>query len=164
MWKTINTNSNYCINQYGQIKSLYTNKLMTPQIDQDGYLYIRLYDNKTKKFVHKRIHRLVLEHFNRAPKEGEECHHKDNNRQNNNIDNLEWVTRQENDSHVNHVVNDGSYEPIAVVQLDLNNNFIAEFKSMSEAARQTNSQVSKISLVCNGKRHTHNGYKWRIKQ
>ena len=161
-WKIVNTNSNYEVSDEGQIKSLKTGKLMTPQKDKDGYLYIKLYDNNTKKYTHKRLHRLVLENFDRMPKEGEECHHKDNNRQNNKLENLCWVTRQENDSHVKHVVNSGSFPPKAVIQLDLNGNILNYFESMSEAARQTGCNNSKISAVCSGKRKTHGGYIWRL--
>lgn len=164
MWKTINTNSNYEISDNGDIKSLYTKRKMKLQTDKDGYLYVKLYDKNLKKYKHCRVHRLVLENFDRMPiNEKEECHHIDGNRQNNNITNLQWVTRQENDSHVIHTINNGSYTPCPVYQLDLNGNILAEYESMSDAAKQTGCSVSKISLVCNGKRHTHGGYIWQLK-
>lgn len=159
-WIKERTNPNYEISDTGLVKSLYTNKHMTPQVDKDGYLYVRLYNKSTKTYSHKRIYRLVLDNFVRPAEELEECHHKDNNRQNNNLDNLEWVTRQENDSHVIHKVNDGSYEPVPVRQLTPQGKIVAEYESMAEASRQTGCSVSKISCVCRGERKTTGGFRW----
>ena len=53
---------------------------------------------------------------------------------------------------------------VSVIQLDMNNNFIAEHISMSEAANKTNSNISKICLVCQNKRKSHNNYKWKYNE
>ena len=162
IWKEVNTNSYYEISDEGQIRIKSTKKIMKPQVDKDGYLYIKLYDRITKTYQHKKIHRLVLENFDRMPLNNEECHHIDANRQNNHLSNLKWVTRQENDSFVKHIVNEGSYPPKPVIQMDLNGNILNYYESMSEASRQTGCNISKISLVCSGKRHTTGGYKWSL--
>ncbi len=49
-----------------------------------------------------------------------------------------------------------------VIQYDLNENYIAEFESITKAASETNSLISKISLCCNGKRNNHNGFVWKV--
>lgn len=51
-----------------------------------------------------------------------------------------------------------------VIQLDLDGNVIAEYFGANEAARRTNSDFSKICMVCRGCRKTHNGFKWQYKQ
>ena len=51
----------------------------------------------------------------------------------------------------------------AVMQLDLGDNFIAEFHSMNIASRITGISVSCISLVCNGKQDSTCGFKWEFK-
>ena len=161
-WKTINTNPNYLINEDGEIFSKKNQRVMKVFPDKDGYLKVRLYEPEKGKYINYFVHRLVLENFKGlAPVEKPEAHHKDGIRTHNNIENLERVSRKENDSHVIHKVNKGSYEPIRVQQLDFNGKIIAEFESMSEAARQTGCQISKISLVCSGKRFTTGGFKWR---
>ena len=148
-WKTINTNPNYQINEDGEIFSLYTQRIIKTFPDKDGYIKAHLYNKEKNNYTNYFVHRLVLENFVcPAPYDRPEVHHKDGNRSNNNIENLEWVSRKENDSHVIHKVNDGSYEPIKVQQLDLNGNVIAEYESMSEASRKTGCHISKISLVC----------------
>ena len=161
-WKTINTNPNYQINEDGEIFSLYTQRTIKTFPDKDGYIKAHLYNKEKNNYTNYFVHRLVLENFVcPAPCDRPEVHHKDGNRSNNNIENLEWVSRKENDSHVIHKVNDGSYEPIKVQQLDLNGKLIAEYESMSEASRKTGCHISKISLVCSGKRFTTGGFKWK---
>lgn len=161
-WKTINTNPEYLINENGEIFSTKTNRIIKVFPDKDGYIKAHLYDKSKGKYVNYLIHRLVLENFvGPAPVDKPEVHHKDRNRANNNVENLEWVSRKENDSHVIHKVNNGSYEPVKVQQLDMNGRLIAEYESMSEASRQTGCHISKISLVCSGKRFTTGGYKWK---
>lgn len=160
MWKTVKDFPHYEVNEHGEIRIVKTKHIMKPQYDKDGYQYIRFYDTKNKTYKYWRIHRLVLETFIRPPREGEECHHINEIRDDNNLMNLRWVTRQENDSYVQHKVNSGSYPEVPVYQLDLDGNILGEFKSMSEAHRQTGCNVSKISLVCSGERKTTGGYKW----
>ena len=54
----------------------------------------------------------------------------------------------------------GNY-PIAVVQFDLNDNKIAEFKSFMDAERATNIDHSGISACCRGKQKTAGGFIWK---
>lgn len=161
-WRVIDTNQNYLINEHGEIFSQNSQQIIKTFPDKDGYIKTHLYSREKKAYINYFVHRLVLETFiGPAPIGRTEVHHKDGNRSNNSLDNLEWVSRKENDSHVVHKVNKGSYEPVRVQQLDLEDNLIAEFASMSEAARATGCNISKISTVCSGKRFTTGGYKWR---
>ena len=50
-----------------------------------------------------------------------------------------------------------------VLQYDLNDNFIKEYKSLSEASKITNTQCGHISKVCKNIRKTAGGYKWKYK-
>lgn len=160
LWKAINTNPRYEISNTGLIRNAKTKQVRKLKEDKDGYLEINLWNGD--KYTYHRVHRLVLENFIGLPTaNAPEVHHKDGNRKNNNINNLEWTTRKENDSHVIHKINSGSYQPIMVQQFDLNGNLIGEYESMSEASRQTGCHISKISLVCNGKRYTTGGYVWK---
>lgn len=65
--------------------------------DKQGYLKKDISKNGKKETC--RVHRLVLTAFDRPPKPGEQCNHKDGNKQNNDILNLEWVTAYENERH-----------------------------------------------------------------
>ena len=72
-------------------------KIMTFKIDKNGYHCLSLSkDNKTKM---KRVSRLVAEAFIPNPENKPEVNHKDCNKSNNNVNNLEWVSKIENEEH-----------------------------------------------------------------
>mgnify|MGYP004554566545 FL=1 len=88
MWKVVKNFPYYEVNEHGEIRAIKTKRVMKPQYDKDGYQYIRLYNTEDKKYKHWRIHRLVLETFIRPPLDGEECHHINEVRDDNNLTNL----------------------------------------------------------------------------
>ena len=65
-----------------------------------GYLYVGLRKDGFKKTV--AVHRLIAKTFLPNPENKPEVHHKDHNAQNNRIDNLEWITPEENKSEYYH--------------------------------------------------------------
>ncbi len=86
----------YTITSNGQIKSVKfeTVRMLKQPTDTHGYPQVNLYKNKKRKnFL---VHRLVLETFRGAKREGEECRHLDGNINNNDINNLSWGTHSEN--------------------------------------------------------------------
>lgn len=88
----------YMVSIMGRVKNSKTNKILQPAID-GGYLKVGLY-HKGKMYTRK-VHRLVSEAFidNIDPYVKNEVNHIDGNKTNNNIDNLEWVSRKENIRH-----------------------------------------------------------------
>ena len=94
-WKVINGYPEYAISPAGQVKSLRFNRILKCACSNSGYQYVNLVNNKVKKTT--AIHKLVIEHFGApCPATGLVVDHKDGNKVNNNIENLEWVTMQEN--------------------------------------------------------------------
>jgi len=89
---------NYLISNYGNVYSKYSNRLLRPSIDKDGYLYCGLYiNNHSYNF---RIGRLVLMTFKPIENpENFQANHLDGNKFDNSIWNLEWVTQIENIHH-----------------------------------------------------------------
>ena len=87
----------YEVSNTGKIKSLKTNRLLTPQKNNCGYLYILLTDSNKKVKINL-IHRLVFDSFVGIT-EGFEINHLDENKENNRLDNLEWMTLEENLQH-----------------------------------------------------------------
>jgi oligoribonuclease NrnB/cAMP/cGMP phosphodiesterase (DHH superfamily) len=119
-----------------------------------GYRVVNLF--KDNKGTIKNVHQLVAEAF--IPNlDNKPCiNHKDSNRLNNHVDNLEWCTYEENNLHSIEFGDRGQ----AVLQLDENDIFINRFESIREAEEKTGVQHSNITAVCKGKRDKAGGYKW----
>lgn len=94
-----NYESLYNITTDGKIYSLRTGKEVAQHINHNGYMRVNLWKNGGRKNF--RVHRLVAETFLTNPKNKPEVNHKDGDRQNNNVRNLEWVTESENAKHAN---------------------------------------------------------------
>src|SRR5699024_6284933 len=104
----------YEVSNHGRVKSLsrkintgrgyrmLPEIIKTPKTDKDGYLETSLSKNGLKK--HVSIHRLVAEAFLHNPENKEQVNHKDGDKKNNHVSNLEWVTAQENQTHKKEVL------------------------------------------------------------
>lgn len=107
IWKSIINWDGYEVSNYGQVRSYRQTssrgfakepRLLTVGISVWGYPEVRFSNNKiSKKF---RVHRLVAETFIENKDFKKEVNHKDGNKLNNHIDNLEWVSRSENMVHL----------------------------------------------------------------
>lgn len=85
---------NYLINTKGEIYSLYTNKFLKPTKNKRNYLYVTLKGNKKFK-LHRLVALVFIPNENNLP----EINHKDGNKQNNCVENLEWCTNEYNKKH-----------------------------------------------------------------
>ena len=73
-------------------RSLVTNKILSTQLDKDGYEKVQMVDSNGKRHRFS-VHRLVLENFCPVPDMNKlQVNHKDGNKLNNCVDNLEWVS------------------------------------------------------------------------
>jgi hypothetical protein len=86
----------YQISNFGNVKSLISNRMLKPS--QDRFGYVRFNALKDKKAKTLRIHRLVMEIFNPIDNIMQ-VNHIDGNKLNNKLDNLEWCTDSENKKH-----------------------------------------------------------------
>lgn len=91
-WKQID-NSCYYVSSFGRFYSTSSKKILKQNIDKDGYNIITL--------LHKtyRSHRLVAKNFLNNVENLPQVNHKDGNKQNNNISNLEWCDQSYNMRH-----------------------------------------------------------------
>lgn len=106
IWKDIKNYENlYQISNFGRVKSFakhfHKEKILTP-ILANGYYQIGIRKNSIRKYL--KIHRLIAEVFINNPYNKPCINHKDGNKLNNDIDNLEWVTHKEN---IRHAINIG---------------------------------------------------------
>lgn len=108
-WKDIKGFENiYQISNLGRIKSLKRygrreEKILTPVVGKRGYYTVSLWYKQNGKTL--TIHRLIAEHFIPNPENKREVNHKDANKLNNSINNLEWVTPKENSIHAVRSIN-----------------------------------------------------------
>lgn len=117
-------------------------------------------NNEKVKPVHKFIHRLVISAF--KGNDSRLVNHINGIRNDNRIENLEYVTQSEN---MTHAVKQGTIKSIPVIQMDKDGNFIAEYESICQASRSTGINNGRISQVCNIKKHQlAGGFKWKFKE
>lgn len=160
VWKDVkNYDGLYQVSNLGNVKSLNRKGtkggLIKQDLRKDGYLQVHL--TKNRKMKNYLVHRLVAEAFISNLNNLEEINHKDENKQNNKLDNLEFCTRKYNMNYGTRPYKNAK----KVCQTDLNNNIIKIWNSIREASRNTNINSSHISKCCKGLLRTSGGYIWR---
>lgn len=157
IWKPVKGYEKYyLVSNTGKILSLRTGALRKPQANvRTGYYMLFLCGDNTKKQEY--VHRLVAEAFCEKP-EGSECiNHKDEDRQNNNADNLEWCTYRYNNTY-NHKC-DIYCKAIAQMKDGV---IIKVWRSARDAEKHFHTNYKNISAVCRGLRPRAGGYEWRF--
>jgi hypothetical protein len=96
-WRIIESNPNYEVSNTGRVRRIGRDKDHSMTANKRGYLKTDLYSNSIRSVV--RVHRLVAETFIPNPDNKPEVNHKDGNKLNNSVENLEWVTKKENCQH-----------------------------------------------------------------
>ena len=87
----------YKVNKQGEVYSYITNKKIKGSIDSNDYRQMHLSKNGEHK--KKSLHRIVAEAFLPNPNNLPEVNHKDGNKLNNSVDNLEWCSSSYNQIH-----------------------------------------------------------------
>jgi len=147
---------NYIITKNGEIYSI-SHKKYISQRNNSGYNYVTLYNNTgfSKDFsVHYLVATLYIENPNKFPM----INHKDHNRNNNTMENLEWTTYSENMIHF------GKKNGKTVAKLDINENLLEIYSTIKEASIKNNITSSNISNVCKGRQKTAGGFKWKYEK
>jgi len=166
-WKPIVGFDKYEVSSLGKIKSFnkYKYGIILPlRCNSNGYPTICLY--KSGKGYRKLIHYLVLTAFKGPKPKGLECAHLDNNRKNNNLYNLKWVTRSEN-QQMRVISNPESYLHPWKLTLDdaekIRGLYFNENESQTSLAKRFNVSNTTISKVVNNKRRNITEKIWKHK-
>jgi len=98
MWKPINElDGRYEISDCGEIRNSKTSKILCKKLDRDGYFQIGLRKLGDRHKIWFSIHRLVALYFLEPPdNQNNQVDHIDNNKTNNKVENLRWVTKKDN--------------------------------------------------------------------
>ena len=89
----------YYVRDNGTIYSAKRNKVLSPQLDKNGYEKVQMISDDGKRHRYS-VHRLVLENFQPVENMHDlQVNHKDGNKRNNKLENLEWVTGEQNIAH-----------------------------------------------------------------
>lgn len=144
-----NLESLYMISNKGNIYDKYY-KCILKKITRNGY-YMIILENKFYM-----VHRLVGFVFLNCPDESYVINHIDNNKLNNNVNNLEWVTQKENLSkHGKNI----SHQK-RVIQRTLSGTYITSFDTINDASAAMNVHHSTIHKNCRNQTITCKGFKF----
>lgn len=161
IWKDIQGYKGfYQVSNLGRVKSLYKGGIVLKgSVNNRGYHMVMLY--KDGKYKHYLIHRLVAQAFVSNPKHMPQVNHKDEDKSNNKVSNLEWCTNLYNNLYHDKAKRTGIKEGKSVAQYTLSGKLIKVWKSSNEAER-AGYHARHIGECCSGKIRTHQGYMWRF--
>lgn len=173
LWKPISNFENYLVSNKGRIKNCKSQKILKLKINKYGYETVCLFKKGFRKYP--QVHRLVAIAFlEQKDKTKNQVNHKDGDKLNNNLENLEWVTGSENQKH--------SYEnglqkkkfrgenqyAKPIYQIDNNNNILKKWSSIIDASlfykpkdTKINTAIGNIWKSLNGIQKTAYGFIWR---
>lgn len=162
-WRKVGISPNYSVSSQGRIRNDITNCVLNPGSWSKNSPYLRLLlptENGQKMLC---VHRLVATAFLGEPPNGYVVNHKDGNKQNNCVENLEWTTRSENDKHayrmgLRHSTSAQIQKAIdATKRKVINLSTGVQYESIIACARAIGGQSTGISKVLSGKRKRYKG-------
>lgn len=158
MIQLLNIEKYYTITRDGEIISKRNNKPLKPYISKSGYYTVDLYldDKRVKQMVHRLV---ALKYIHCDNQLKNTVNHKDGNKLNNKVSNLEWLTQAENNRHAMNVLG-YSYGRLPVIQKDLDGNVINTYSSIKEASEATGIEYSSLAYCVRGKYKISGGYQW----
>lgn len=153
-WLSIPGFPNHLISNFGRVYSCNSDTILRPRPSGWGYLQVVLY--RRGKTHTKSIHLLVAQMFVPGWDETLEPNHIDGNKLNNYENNLEWVTKRDNNQHA---IDKGLRTPrhTRVECLDTGQ----KFYSIRECAKELDLYETSITAVCRGKLKTTGGMRFR---
>lgn len=178
-WRSIDSEGRYEVSNFGNVRSYVdfhgrlssSPHFLKSRKGNNGYLMVILHleGKRTKGYL---VHRLVAETFIPNPNNYRCVNHKDENKTNNNVDNLEWCTDRYNHNYgtkperLSKALTNNPRITKPVYQLDREGNIINEYPSITLAAKAIGCRHTDISRVClnNTYRHTAHGYGWKFKE
>jgi hypothetical protein len=168
IWRQLKDFDNYEVSSYGKVRNIKTQRILKCAT-KGGYILVGLCQNSKSKTI--AIHRLVAEAFIENSENKPQVNHKDKNRSNNNVENLEWNTALENNLHRSQNCIQTTNQNIVVWRIDKDTGeLLQKYESIDLAAKWCfeNNLCKKIangqsglSFAVRGLYKTSYGYKWK---
>lgn len=156
-WKRIKDFPHYLVSSTGEVYSEYKQGNLKQFNDAYGYSQVNLNRHS------KKVHRLVAEAFLPNPCNLPEINHKDEDKNNNRLENLEWCTSKYNMRYGNverrSFLSQHQHESWRIYQYDLKGNLIRVWKSAREAERNGFNRRN-VGRCCNDELKQFKGYIW----
>lgn len=146
----------YEVSNYGEVRRT-DGTMMQGNINSYGYRVVRLTKNGRPK--DKKVHRLVALAFIPTVSGKDFVNHKDGDKLNNYVENLEWVTRGENNRHAATILQ-VSTEARPVWQLSLDGEPQALYLNTTIAANMVQGNQMMVAACCKGTAQTAYGHRW----
>lgn len=176
IWKDIKGYEGlYQVSNKGRVWSTYTNKCLKPRLMENGYYQVWL-TAKNGKLKREKVHRLVAIAFIPNENNFPQVNHKDEDKLNNCVENLEWCDlkyncnyRTRNERMIKTKREKYNWKPKRrrktwIEQYDLNGNLIKKYDMARTAARELGIDESSICACTKGKYNSAGGYKWIRKE
>lgn len=174
IWKDIlDYEGIYQISNYGRVYNIKSNRYLVTYTDKDGYIRLTLFKNKKSKNIS--VHRLIGINFIPNPENKPFINHKNGIKDDNKIENLEWVTAAENNLHKYKILGHKGTKPMLgkfsnnspkskkVNQYSISGEYIKSWDCIMDIQRELNINQAGISRVCmnNTNQKTAGGYIWK---
>ena len=149
----------YGITSCGRVWSYRRKRSLEPGTNRYGYLYVNLHkDGKAKSYV---IHRLVAEAYIPNSENLPQVNHKDENKANNCLQNLEWCDCKYNNNYGTRNEKVSNSLKIPILQYTLDGEFIREWPCANDVGKEVQSRICKC---LKGKAKSAYGFKWFYKE
>lgn len=157
-WRTIEAFPNYQVSSLGRIKNIKTNRILKPFKNKtSGYYYINIRNTRGRKCY--RVHRLVATYFINNPLKLSDVNHIDENKANNRVTNLEWVSHLDNIRHGSGIQRSTASRSKPIECSNGNT-----YNSIREAGSLLGLSSGGICEVLKGKRNQTGGYTFKYKE
>lgn len=161
IWKDISGFPDYQVSNLGRVKRIHNIgrngliRILKPSVYSNGYKVVNLLGKRIG------VHRLVAMAFIPNPNELPLINHKNENKADNRVENLEWCTQQYNVNYGTRNKRVSEKLSKSVLQISIDGILVNQYYGIHEAMRQTGIDARNIHSVLKGKRRTTGGFIWK---